>query len=137
MSHANRIEQKISEMPELSYMIPTEGTYRWRGVECSDGWEALVIETLVAMAELDTKKLLRIVLIKEKFGGLRIHMDGFIDMSKTMYILMHIIIESALLKSASVCETCGESVTATTRKNGGWLITCCDDCFSKITKENV
>lgn len=60
--------------------------------------------------------------IKEKFGGLRIYIDGLAPQYDA-------IVDAAESVSASVCECCGRS--GQRRSSSGWLKTRCEDCIDK------
>ena len=66
-----------------------------------------------------------ILQIKEKFGGLRFYIGCG---TQEMFDL----IEDAEDKSITICEECGRPGTL---RNGGWLVTRCDDCNNKLQGE--
>lgn len=92
-----KIEQIKEEQKEVgSYYAITFG------FECDDGWYDLIDETLGKIQEIDTEKKVTIHQIKEKFGGLIIHV-GFTTQE------IHDIIYAAERKSYKTCEVCGQN----------------------------
>ena len=59
--------------------------------------------------------------VKEKFGGLRFYTGGTTDE-------VFDLIENAEIKSFETCEVCGEPGTL---REGGWVLTLCDECAKK------
>ena len=59
--------------------------------------------------------------VKEKFGTLRIYVDGSNDFLDGMVNAME-------LASGYICEDCGRPGT---RRSGGWILTQCDECHGK------
>lgn len=86
--------------------------YQLWGIQCGKGWESLV-QPLLAMAAEQGAEVLQ---VKEKFGGLRIYVDGGNEKLQAA-------IEEAEKKSYRTCEECGQSGTT---REGGWLRTLCD-----------
>lgn len=88
--------------------------------ECADGWKNL-LENLFAKI-IKPPKDFSIVQIKEKFGGLRIHV---INSNKK---INQLIVETEEL-SFTVCEFCGTTENVTVE--GGWIKTLCKTCRDK------
>jgi len=98
------------------------------GFECGDGWYEIVynlferLEPLVA--GLDSSYLhFQVVQGKEKFGELRIYLNGSTDE-------MDQVINDAISTSKRTCEECGQPGTL---QHGvsGWMKTLCAECQSK------
>ena len=84
--------------------------------DCGWGWEALLDKVFKEIQDTDIK----IIQVKEKFGGLRIYTntDKFLS-----------VINSVEIESFKVCEICGNRKTVTTE--GSWLKTLCKKCRDK------
>lgn len=64
--------------------------------------------------------------IKEKFGTLRIYLNG---VPEEIYREVQDLINEAEYKSAKVCELCGEPAKL---KTSGWHITICEKCENNV-----
>lgn len=106
-----------------------------RGIECGDGWLALVQELSVkierVLHDMVADGVLVSVLpgvtqVKQKFGGLSIHMRGFggVRMPETI----RRILDEADQQASIACELCGSP--GTLRKEG-YMIVECDECRDK------
>jgi hypothetical protein len=95
--------------------------------ECGDGWFDLIYELSKKITELDPKA--EATQVKEKFGTLR-----FCVMSDSDKIIG--LISEYEDKSAETCERCGDTETARTRDDDGWLVTLCDKCYERRYKED-
>lgn len=73
---------------------------------------------------------LRIMDIKEKFGGLRFYV-GFVPRESKIFE----IINKYEDLSFKICEVCGKP--AKTINDGGWLTTICDSCFSVRKNDRI
>ena len=62
--------------------------------------------------------------IKEKFGGLRVYLDG-------ASAEQHAIVEAAETRASKTCETCGKP--GTLRSKSGWIRTACEECWAGTT----
>ncbi len=87
------------------------------------GWHDLVDKLIDDLFEVGWDGM--ILQIKEKFGGLRFYIGCG---TQEMFDL----IEDAEDKSITICEECGRPGTL---RNGGWLVTRCDDCNNKLQGE--
>jgi hypothetical protein len=103
---------------------------RW-GIECGDGWFALIdrlsqacereVETLLAQG-VSIESWPRIAQIKEKMGGLRFYVNGPLSEEVRATIFK---VENA--ESQRICEGCGAPGKL---REGRWRHTYCDDCNS-------
>jgi translation initiation factor 1 (eIF-1/SUI1) len=73
-----------------------------------------------------TSPVIRIVQIKEKFGGLRIHIKGSDEFINGVTSL-------AQSLAYKICENCGTNQDVITNKKG-WYKTYCAKCRKKVTK---
>jgi len=89
------------------------------GFECGDGWFDLINNLITKIDELDVNNEVRIFQIKEKFGGLRVYIDG--PGTDEIYDL----IEKAENESYKICEKCGNPGKPNKK---GWISTLCDEC---------
>lgn len=88
--------------------------YQAYGDETQGGWKAL-IDPLIEMC---ARKGNEIAQIKEKFGGLRFYVGGYVDDELNAAILQ------AEAASFKMCEVCGAEGSV---RGGGWLKTLCDE----------
>lgn len=103
-----------------------------RGIECGDGWFAL-IDRLSRACENDIDTLIeqgvpmeswpRIAQIKGKMGGLRFYVRGLLSDDLRALILQ---VENE--ESLCTCERCGEPGKL---REGPWRHTYCDNCEAK------
>ena len=136
----NSIEVEIHNDPMISYMIPdTAGiTQRWRGVECEEGWKDLIMRTLRGITIADPEKVLRIFLIKEKFGGIRIHLDHYAELlSQAHKNIIDSFIGNAENQSFQICEECGSVDVVQRIIVRGWIHVRCEKCAEKFKEEIV
>jgi hypothetical protein len=79
-----------------------------------DGWASLVNEVFDMMSTMKTS--VKIIQVKEKWGGLRIYTDA-----------MHGVLDKRIIdvekRSFEICETCGNPGAL---RSGGWYQTLCD-----------
>ncbi len=83
-----------------------------------DGWVPLLRELLTGL-KAQGYDLAGIAQIKEKFGGLRVYLDGSPTPENDA------LVAAAEAKSAVTCEQCGEPGTL---RKAGWWATRCDGC---------
>jgi len=94
---------------------PMKSCLAW-GFECGDGWFGLIERCIKALHELpDPPKLAQ---VKEKFGTLRVYIDGGSDEA-------YGIIQKAEAESEITCEECGKEGKL---YSTGWWSVKCDDC---------
>ena len=97
-------------------------------IECDIGWFDLIDKALnqILMICYETGQEIKIVQIKEKFGGLRIYYDlnleGEVDEDFRQKV--EDIIYNAENESYVTCEVCGEEGKP---RKGGWIKTLCND----------
>ena len=88
------------------------------------GWTDLLRELFEKLFALGWNG--RVLQIKEKFGGLRVHLDHNQDDQPTAQIWD--LIKEYEKRSLTICESCG-GFPANLHRHGGWLKTQCDQCF--------
>jgi hypothetical protein len=94
-----------------------------RGFTHDDGWFDILwrlcedLEPLVTEMEQETGSQFEILQVKEKFGGLRIHVNHANDAIRQR-------IEAAIQESFHTCEVCGQPGTL---REGTWIKTLCDE----------
>lgn len=98
------------------------------GFMCGEGWHPLIVDTLGKIQKIvDEKGLdIQVTEIKEKYGELRIYLDGYTDEIQA-------IIAAAECKSIRTCEVCGEEGKQHIVK--GWIYTRCNSCYEKLRNE--
>ena len=106
-------------------------------IDCEDGWFTILetlLEQLSNVEEYEKVKL-KIVQIKQKFGGLRVYVR--FNENTPVEIIEHVrgLTQMAESMSYKICEYCG--TTKNIGRSHGFIVTCCDECFSKgLTKQN-
>ena len=97
--------------------------------ECGDGWIPLIEEAKTIIAKYNQKlkeedldaEPLEFIQIKEKWGGLRIYLNYYVqEIADQIYEL-----ES---KSLNICEHCGTNKNVKRDWTHGWIMTLCDKC---------
>lgn len=95
-------------------------------VSVGPGWVSILKEVLEEFAEIQKRdESLRIVQVKEKFGGLRIYTIS----SEEVYDEVHVVIRNAEQKASKTCEDCG-SIENVEERTSGWIRTLCENCES-------
>lgn len=90
------------------------------------GWHPLLMECHEQLVVLAPDY--RVGQLKEKFGGLRLYLDG--SYAPEVYPLVHATEE----KSHQICEWCGaQGVLRTDRR---WVLTLCDTCHERRKNED-
>lgn len=138
-----------------------QNTYRRWGCECSSGWYALIHDMCQAIADRYAAEGIPVDLVplqvKEKFAALRFYysfeneaphimafdgLDGSSirfepgsctqdeDQKKLRHDIAQIV-RTYEEKSKSVCESCGDSTTASVRKDLPWKKTYCNSCYQR------
>jgi len=85
------------------------------------GWESIVDKAMSKLDKLDHP--VKIIQVKEKFGGLRIYTDTFTDAANN-------IITDAEEEASQTCERCGSTKNVSAK--GHWIKTYCDLCHKKM-----
>lgn len=85
---------------------------------CGEGWKAIVMGLLERLDALPLRTL-KVVQIKQKFGGLRVYMEGGDEEVSRL-------IGEAESACRTVCEWCGSAGSIT---NEGWMLTLCQACL--------
>lgn len=87
------------------------------GFECDAGWHPILEELFQKIDKLQKEQELEIKVtqVKEKFGGLRVYVDGATD---DVYKL----INEAEDKASKTCEVCGQP--GTLQRDGWWAVRC-------------
>ena len=105
-----------------------------RGIECGDGWFAIVGRlsracedeiTMLISQGLDKECWPRVAQIKEKLGGLRFYVNGRVSDQLRSQILQA---EADDGESLRTCERCG---AAGRLRDGSWRRTFCDNCHAE------
>jgi hypothetical protein len=111
---------KTELLDRYSYLINNEvGSPMNFGIECGKGWLPLLEALLERLSSLNIEGL-QIVQIKEKFGMLRVYIDGTTDKVRAL-------VAAAEKLSGTICESCGREGKLRGR---GWCYTNCDTCHA-------
>lgn len=126
----NRLSKFGGSDPE-ECLVSDMGPFDERGIECGDGWLA-IIDRLSSACENEIELLTsrgvektlwpRVAQIKEKLGGLRFYVNGQISDQLRFQILQA---EDDEGESYRTCERCG---AAGKLRDGSWKRTYCDSC---------
>lgn len=93
------------------------------GLTCGDGWYEIIDEL---SSKLEPYGVVA-AQVKEKFGGLRFYLESY---PKDKFDEIHNLIQTAEMKSFTICEVCGSEEA--TRKGKFYVQTLCDKCFQEI-----
>ena len=88
---------------------------------CGDGWQVIVVDLCERLDALDLPEL-KIVQIKQKFGGLRVYARGGTDESSALT-------QAAEMAAWATCEDCGAPGKRSSVQ--GWFGALCDECRRK------
>lgn len=94
-------------------------------IACDNGWYQLIssfcynIQVYIVANHLEQNT---VMVIKEKFGGLRIYLDKPVDNFVTQ------LLGNAEDISFNICEICGSNENVETKDIGGYIKTWCDKC---------
>jgi hypothetical protein len=109
-------------------------------IECGEGWKEIIENTCdqiltheaflknsgIPVVDFEDEVMrdddycsVRIVQIKQKFGGLRIYYDGGDK-------IIQDIVREAETKALTTCEYCGSKENVKLRRHNSWLYTGCD-----------
>lgn len=100
------------------------------GFACGGGWYPILDRLFADLAVIrreDVLTRLRVVQVKEKFGGLRVYVDGGNERIQAR-------IGDAETEAAATCEHCG-GPSPGLRSHGGWYGNICDSCAQKRRSE--
>ena len=124
-------QELINKYPNLFINVdksPTESLMCF-GLECGEGWFNLIDETCSEIQKTLNGRKLKFTQIKEKYGGLRIYTNYYIEDIDN-------ILDEAEDKSFEICEECGskENVKIT---ETGWIYTRCETCMKKLKEKGL
>lgn len=142
-------KHSLAEQRNLGYISDLYGAF---GCDCADGWYELIRSLCREITETyekhGRKPDIIIDQVKEKYGTLRfyyhieeddtqIHAIDIMSVDslriknekKPLYEEIDELVEKYEKMSATVCEECGR--TGKLRLDLGWILTLCDDCYSK------
>lgn len=111
----NKLVTKYPSQFSEAGKSPSENNMAF-GIECGDGWYAIVAEVCRAVDDSEDKVVW--TQIKEKFGGLRMYYFGGSDFVEG-------VVRMAEHMSYRTCERCGHPGTP---NEGGWIMTLCERC---------
>ena len=119
---ANNYDDLKQKFPEMYSNV-------YCGCDHPPGWDGLVWNLRTIIYIFDQDDQLRVAQTKEKFGGLRFYVDDIPEEC-------HEIIEGAIWQtertSFKTCQDCGEPGRV---RDGGWVLTLCDECVEKRGKK--
>lgn len=101
--------------------------------ECDDGWFDLLKDLCEKLDALQLGPKFRVSQIKEKFGRLRVYVDGA---PKEKRRELEKIISQAESRSATICEHCGKPGKTTRLNQGCYIITLCTECEAQYDKHS-
>lgn len=95
---------------------------------CGDGWFSILddlgkqLQALIEAEPEEKRRRYRVVQVKEKFGGLRVYLDRYVE-------AMSDAIDAAERASTTTCERCGDPGSICTV---GWVQTLCNPCRAVV-----
>jgi len=95
--------------------------------ECGAGWHGICASAVREIARVCSD--IKILQVKEKFGGLRIYVSQYTPEVDE-------IIRVAEVEALKTCEACGSMDGVETRNVWGWICTLCNSCAKK-REENI
>lgn len=99
------------------------------------GWDQLVCQLIENIVSISSNEI-KVLQIKEKFGGLRFYYttlrDG--DLISCGKKEIKDLVDAAENKSYSVCQDCG--LEGSQCSNQGWIFTLCEKCKFKDTRSS-
>ena len=104
------------------YPAMFEGIERYN-FSCGEGWRPILEGLCASIAAMNLPEL-RVVQIKEKFGGLRFYVHNANS-------AVHAAIDAAEREAAKICEECGAPGVSDPRMGhgySGWIKTLCAGC---------
>jgi hypothetical protein len=105
-----QIQQILSNM---KYTVPNI-TREKALTSVGSGWSGLVNE---AYDYIETRQNIKVVQVKEKYGGLRIYTDAYDAEADTLLINLE-------TRSFTICEVCGRDGKL---RGGSWYLTLCEE----------
>jgi len=111
----NRLCKQYPEIFRDRYEDMTKTAMCW-GFDCDDGWYHIIDELCKKITETKPAKIPIATQVKEKYGGLRFHIDFG---TEEIYNL----ITNARQKSEKTCEICGKKGSISNKDN--WYKTLC------------
>lgn len=123
----NRELELVKKYPKLFeyYGVSPQESCMAFGCECGEGWYNILDELFEKLSEYDGIILAQ---VKEKFGGLRVYINGAPSgVSDEVYNL----IDGAEDKSYTICESCGAEGKL---YDDGWMRTHCAACEEEYQK---
>lgn len=126
----------LRDLIEKNIHMFTPAEQGGRGVECGPGWFDIVEDFLEKNKDLFMIWDVKIALIKEKFGYMRIHLDaphGFYESEagETCRRTMR----DAIILSHKTCEVCGKS--GKIGHIAGWLQCLCKKCKEEKIERRI
>lgn len=115
-------ESLVAELQRDYPLLFTKLSY----IECGSGWYGILRELCRSLYNHVMKEHgepVYFTQIKEKFGTLRVYVDGGDQISSSL-------IREAEQKSAKVCEKCGKA--GRLRKTKGWVFSRCDTDWEEV-----
>lgn len=102
------------------------------GFECGDGWYGIIDSLCETITNQGID--LKVVQVKEKFGGLRFYYQEVEVEDEAKGDLLHGAVRMASNMSFRVCESCGSP--GELRDDDGWYKTRCDECYENASSDS-
>ena len=123
-----KLKAKFRERKANEEKVEPKWPYELFGVECGNGWKHLYEPIIDAVGEYNLNQeneddKIEIHQIKEKFGGLRVHLSKYTNELRDM-------IEAAEELSFNTCEMCGKHIDKPIVENH-WIYAECEDCHKE------
>ncbi len=96
----------------------------FENANCGPGWHGILERLSGEIDKLNLPPEFRVLQIKEKFGELRVYVEGAGPFSK----IVELLIRDAARESLETCEFCGKPGH---RRPLSWVKTLCDLCYAR------
>lgn len=115
--------RKFPDSPPARLRLKYPDTFSGARLSFGEGWSELVDELAEKLLLVDSS--VKVVQVKEKFGGLRFYLDRYPD---EHYEEISALVSEYENKSYDTCEFCGSTEDVETKPTRNWVKTLCPDC---------
>ena len=126
----DKSKELIDIFPDLYKGSDPRSAIALFGFECGDGWFDLLKELLIEIKAICVDNpgiTVRVVQVKEKFGGLRFYVDGWNEEVSQL-------IAEARGKACFACENCGKPSLKQEDENTWEWTVCSEECKAKLRR---
>jgi hypothetical protein len=119
---------------KLSIDYPLMFTDRFALPAVGNGWKDIIIGMCRDIAAIDKDSIVRVLQVKEKFGGLRFYygVEGGYEGNKDLWKEVEKIVRAGEAEAYKTCEYCG--IQPATQTKSMWIKTLCEPCMTNALK---